>query len=159
MAAGCCAAAQIIARLIVAQASGLWRIVPLPAFGPMTPDVALAWDFLGGWSYLPLSARVGSLSMGVLVVLAVSDERWRQIISRQVCRKVSDHINQVSVHMHTVQPSLDTAMSSCAMTQRVMQLCTDVLVTLSQTGSQLQFFCGTGIMCCVGGGGRSQQQC
>lgn len=89
MAAGCCIAAQIIARFIVAQASGMWRIVPMPAFGPMTPEVARAWDFLAGWSYLPISARLGALSMGVLVALAVSDERWRQSISRQVCSKVT----------------------------------------------------------------------
>ena len=89
MAAGCCVAAQIVARFIVAQASGLWGIVPLPAFGPMTPEVAQAWDFLAGWSYLPLSARTGSLSMGVLVALAVSNERWRQNISRQVCKKLT----------------------------------------------------------------------
>lgn len=86
MAAGCCIAAQVVARFIVAQASSLWRIVPLPAFGPMTPEVAQAWDFLAGWSYLPLSARVGALSMGILVALAVSDEMTRQSISRQVCK-------------------------------------------------------------------------
>ena len=82
--AGCCIAAQIVARLIMAQASGFWRIVPIPAFGPMAPEVAMAWDFLAGWSYLPLSARMGSLSMGVLTAIAVSDERSRQKIARRV---------------------------------------------------------------------------
>ena len=79
----CCIASQLVARLIVAQASGLWTIVPLPVFGPMTPEVARTWDILAIWSYLPLSARLGSLSMGVLTALAVSEERLRQNISRQ----------------------------------------------------------------------------
>lgn len=56
----------------------------MPAFGPMTPEVAEAWDFLAEWSYLPLSSRMGALSMGVLVALAVSDGRWRQKITRQL---------------------------------------------------------------------------
>ena len=58
----------------------------MPAFGPMTPEVAKAWDFLARWSYLPLSARVGALSMGVLVALVVSDVEWRQKITRQVSK-------------------------------------------------------------------------
>ena len=86
MAASCCIAAQLVDRMIIAQASGFWRVLPMPVFGPMAPEVAQAWDFLAGWSYLPISARMGALSMGVLTAVAVSDEGLRQKIGRQVCK-------------------------------------------------------------------------
>ena len=73
-----------MARLIIAQVSGFWKHVPPSAFGPMKPELVKAFDILALWSYLPISARMGALALGVLAAMAVSDERWRQNIARWV---------------------------------------------------------------------------
>lgn len=57
-------------------------MAPLTMFGPMTPRFEETIDFLAVWSYLPLTSRMGALSMGVLTAMAVSDERMRQKINR-----------------------------------------------------------------------------
>ena len=80
--AGACIAAQTVARFIMAQMSGFWRIAPIPMFGPMTPDIEKVWNFLALWSYMPITARMGALSMGILTAMAVTDERLRQQIGR-----------------------------------------------------------------------------
>ena len=69
-------------RLIIAQVSGFWKHVPPAVFGPMTPELVKAFDILALWSYLPITARMGALALGVLAAMAVSDERWRQNIAR-----------------------------------------------------------------------------
>lgn len=51
-------------------------------FGPMTPELGKAFDILALWSYLPITARMGALAMGMLTALAVTDERWRHNIAR-----------------------------------------------------------------------------
>ena len=69
-------------RFIIAQVSGFWKHTPPAMFGPMTPELGKAFDILALWSYLPITARMGALAMGMLTALAVTDERWRHNIAR-----------------------------------------------------------------------------
>ena len=111
-AASCCIPAQLLGRLIVAQASGFWKILPMPVFGPMTPEVAQAWDFLAGWSYLPFSARMGALSMGVITAIAVSDATSRQQIGRQARTSLVCGVKTVQAVLVSQAPASDLGCGS-----------------------------------------------
>lgn len=83
LAVGCGVVVQTMLRFVAAQRSGLWKLAPVPFFGPTTPALERALEILAAGTYLGITSRLAALGMGVLVAVAVTDESMRSKIGRQ----------------------------------------------------------------------------
>ena len=67
-----CTAAVLGHRWHIMHAIQLWRMIPVPFYGPWNDEVRTNMYYLWSASYLSMASHMGALSLGVLAYLALT---------------------------------------------------------------------------------------
>lgn len=62
----------------------LWNMIPVPFYGPWTPETQAKMYYMWSASYLSLASHLGTLSLGVLAYLCLSSPSCMQALTRCV---------------------------------------------------------------------------
>lgn len=83
---GCAAACTIVAvlghRAFVMNKIQLWKMIPVPFYGPFTAETQARMYYMWSASYLSLASHLGSICLGVLAYLALSSPNFVRWLAR-----------------------------------------------------------------------------
>ncbi|BDA41092.1 probable nose resistant to fluoxetine protein 6 at N-terminal half [Coccomyxa sp. Obi] len=75
-------ALTLVYRSVLFAANRLWQYMPIPMFGPFSPQTEPVIDFFARYFYLSFIARLCPMCLGILTALAVTNPRGHNLITR-----------------------------------------------------------------------------